>query len=309
MAARHTYTRVGKLTDKEIDVSIIIVTYNVEKTILACLESVFANDLDLSKEVIVVDNHSRDHTVDQVNIRFSKACVLIENNENRGFSVANNQAITIAKGRYMFLLNPDAEVVDHAISKLVSFMDLHPAVGICGPRIYNSDMTIQGSARGFPDFTTGLFGRASFLTRVFPRNPLSRKNVPFSNPDVDEPQQVDWVSGAAMLVRRDALEQIGRFSEDFFLFWEDADLCYRMKLAGFTTWYCPQAKVIHRVGESVRSERVRSIIEFHKSAYLWYRKHRVQSSWGLMRFVAITGLFARMIFQLIGCFLLKLRGK
>ena len=286
------------------DVSVIVVSYNVEKLILPCLRSVLRNNFRLKTEVIVVDNHSSDRTANIVTAEFPQVH-LIANNENRGFSRANNQAIALAKGRYLFLLNPDAEALEDAIEQMVSFMDKQSEIGIVGPRIYNPDLTIQGSARGFPDITTAFFGRTSIWTRIFPTNPLSRKNVPLLQPDLDQPQNVDWVSGAAMMIRREALDQIGLFSEDYFLFWEDADLCYRMKQASWLVTYYPGAKVIHHVGESVRREQAKSIIEFHKSAYVWYRKYRVKSSWGMMSILASSGLFLRMIVKLTGYFLRK----
>lgn len=286
------------------DVSVIIVSFNVEELILPCLRSVFAGTSTLKLQVFVVDNHSSDGTVRLITSEFPQVH-LIANQENLGFSRANNQAIAVSTGQYIFLLNPDAELIDDAIHSMKSFLDIQHEVGVLGPCINNPDLTIQGSARGFPDFSTAFFGRTSFWTRLFPNNPLSRKNVPLLKKNIHEPQEVDWVSGAAMMIRRKALEQVGSFSEDYFLFWEDADLCYRMKQAGWAIYYYPNAKVIHHVGKSVRTRQARSIIEFHKSAYVWYRKYRVKSSWGFMRVLAIFGLLARTIFKLTGYFLSK----
>jgi GT2 family glycosyltransferase len=288
----------------DFDVSVIIVSYNIEKLIVPCLRSILRNDSNLKTEVFVVDNHSSDSTAKVVTAEFPQVH-LIANHQNRGFSRANNQAITHAKGRYLFLLNPDAEVLEDGIVKMISFMDAHHETGILGPRIYNSDLSIQGSARGFPDFSTAFFGRTSIWTRTFPKNPLSRRNVPLLQKEIDQPQNVDWVSGAAMFIRREALDQTGNFSEDYFLFWEDADLCYRMKQAGWLITYFSKASVIHHVGESVKKEQAKSIIEFHRSAYVWYRKYRVKSPWGMMAILASSGLFLRMILKLIAYFLSK----
>jgi GT2 family glycosyltransferase len=152
-------------------------------------------------------------------------------------------------------------------------LDRHPDVGVVGPRITNLDGTVQASARRFPDFTTAIAGRSSWLTRVLPRNPLSRHNLPALDVQSGEPVDVDWVSGACMMVRRAAFDQVGGMDEGFFLYWEDADFCRRLEDAGWRTTYWPAVSVLHAGAGSSRYAIDASLVAFHQSACRLYRKH------------------------------------
>jgi GT2 family glycosyltransferase len=151
-------------------------------------------------------------------------------------------------------------------------MRAHPGVGAAGPRIHNADGTLQPTARKFPDFTTGIAGRSSWLTRVLPKNPLSRHNL-LGREDADEALDVDWVSGACLIARRDAFESIGGMDEGFFLYWEDADFCRRLHHAGWRIVYLPAATITHVGGRSSRHSKHASLEAFHRSAFRLYWKH------------------------------------
>ena len=279
------------------DLSVVIVAFNVQKYLINCLRTLFDHHKDVKMEVFVVDNHSSDGSLLQVQNEFPQVR-LLRNDENHGFAKACNQAIAVAASPYILLLNPDTEFHGPVIRELIAFLNESKETGVVGPRLLNSDESLQGSARGFPNVWTAFFGRSSFLTKLFPENRMSRVNVPALQAGLMQPVEVDWVSGAAMLVRVDAVKQVGLLDESFFLFWEDADWCYRMKQSGWKVYYYPQVDLVHHVGKSVDSQRLRSVIEFHRSAYRWYRKYRVDESWSLNNLIAILGLNVRTVLQL-----------
>jgi GT2 family glycosyltransferase len=170
------------------------------------------------------------------------------------------------------MMNPDCHLMPGAMATLIATFKRHPECAIVGPRILNPDGSVQGSARGDPDMLTGLFGRTTFLRKVFPELAVSRRNV---IPDTGSGDSfaVDWLSGACMLARRDALEKVGGFDERYFLYWEDADLCRRLRAAGYEVRYEPAATAVHRVAHSSRRTRAVAIRAFHDSAYLYYSTH------------------------------------
>jgi GT2 family glycosyltransferase len=175
------------------------------------------------------------------------------------------------RGKYVLLLNPDCVALQDVASPLIACLEAHPEAGACGAVIRDADGTIQRSARRFPGITTGFAGRASWLTRAWPDNPFTAHNLVLDEPQ--EPMVVDWVSGACMMVRRDAFEQVGGMDEQFFLYWEDADLCRRLRREGWLTLYCPPASVAHVTGQSSERAPSNSLVAFHRSAYRYYHKH------------------------------------
>ena len=169
-------------------------------------------------------------------------------------------------------MNPDCRLVAGAVATLRVVLEAHPDCAIAGPRILNPDGSVQGSARGDPDMLTGLFGRTTMLRRLVPFLPVAKRNVVAEDAirSGDESVIVDWLSGACMLARRDALNKVHGFDERFFLYWEDADLCRRLRARGHHVRYVPGATAIHRVGQSSRTARTFAIRAFHESAYLYY---------------------------------------
>ena len=245
---------------------VIVINFNSGPHLEQCLDSIRASAP--RSQVIVVDNASTDASeraagsIPQVR--------LVENTVNVGFARAVNQALALSDEPYVLLLNPDCVLEAGALEGLVGELEAHAECGIAGPRILDVDGGIQGSVRGDPNLLTGLFGRSSLLTRLFPSSGLARRNV---RPVSDESLEVDWVSGACMLCRRAALNEVQGFDERYFLYWEDADLCRRLRAKGFTVRHVPVSRVQHAVGQSSRSARRLAIQAFHRSAYVYYSTH------------------------------------
>ena len=251
-------------------VSILIVNYRAYAELASCLDSLqhfLADDL----EVIVVDHASEPAATAHLVKRFPWIR-LIEVGANPGFAAGVNRGAREARGRYLLLLNPDCIVDQDVARPLAVWLDAHPEVAVSGPLVRETDGSIQASARRFPNMTTGLAGRTSWLSRVWPTNRWTRRNlVTWEAPD--DPLEVDWVSGACMMVERHAFDSVGGMDEQFFLYWEDADLCFRLKRAGWLTVYNPVGGVTHLTSRSSSLARKQSLIAFHRSAYRYFRKH------------------------------------
>lgn len=280
-------------------VSVVVVNFNAGSHLTACLSSLTRN-IAATWEAVVIDNASSDGSVDQVAGLDSRIRLLC-NAENLGFGRGVNQGVAATTGVAILILNPDARVTNGAVDRLLDELAAHPDCAVVGPGIVNDDGTFQGSARGDPDMVTGFFGRTTLLTRLFPTSGVAQRNV--MTPDALAGRAgggsvvVDWVSGACMLVRRDVFGRVRGFDERFFLYWEDADLCRRVRTAGFTTRYCPSARVEHSVGQSSRSARGLALRAFHESAYLYYRIHVAPSAWNPLRWLAWLLLQSRYVLK------------
>ena len=190
------------------------------------------------------------------------------------------------------ILNPDTIVFEDFFESVIAFMERNPDVGILGPKVINPDHSIQGSARAFPTFHSAFFGRKSLLTRMFPNNRFTSANILSNTSDGKTPMEVDWVSGACMVVKREALDDVGLLDERFFLYWEDVDWCKRMWNKGWKVTYYPRATIQHAVGGSSERNLIRSIFEFHKSAYTYFVKY-FKSPKPLIKPLIIAGLSLR----------------
>lgn len=252
--------------------SIIIVSYNTKKLLADCINSIESSLQKLKYEIIVVDNCSSDGSVDLLKSQFQKVKI-IENNYNAGFAKANNQGLLVCSGDYILLLNSDTLVLGDALSTLVEFMDMHTETAICGPRLLNSDMTLQlPCRRGFPRLINSI-SHFSGLSRVFPKSSvLGSYLMTYMDSSIDH--EVDAVSGACLLVRREILSTIGGLlDEAFFMHFEDIDLCFRAKKSGYKVYYVHNAEVIHLKGQSskLRSEGVTR--NFFDSALIYFKKN------------------------------------
>jgi GT2 family glycosyltransferase len=190
---------------------------------------------------------------------------------NDGFAAGVNRAAAQAHGEYLLLVNPDTVCEPALVAVLKDWLDAHPRVAVAGPRILNEDGSVQASARRFPDATTAMAGRTTFLTRWLPGNPLTRRNLGYSVGS--EPRTVDWVTGACAMVRASAFHAVGGMDTRFFLYWEDADFCRRLLDAGWQTAYVPTVSAVHVGGRASRHDRLKALMAFHRSAYRYYRKH------------------------------------
>ena len=274
-------------------VAVVIVNYHSYEDLHDCLASLGAPDPAIA--ICVVDHASRPEAADAVARAFPHV-TLLRQPGNEGFAAGVNRGARDTRAPYILLLNPDCVASPDTCGRLAAWMDGHPAVGVAGPRILNSDGTVQASARRFPDLTTGIAGRSSWLTRVFPRNPLSRHNLAPSHATSSRPRQVDWVSGAVMIIRREAFEAVDGFDAGFFLYWEDADFCRRLQHAGWQTMYVPELAVRHVGGRSSRHAADASLVAFHRSAFRLFWKHSNPAA-KLLAPLVIAALRARLAFM------------
>lgn len=248
------------------DVSIIVVSYNAKEHLERCLEAVAAGP----HEVIVVDNASTDGSPELVRERFPSVR-LVEAGENRGFGAGNNEGMRIATGPYFLLLNSDAWPVGDAIGELVRFADANPNVGVAGPRIVGTDGKLQASVRGFPTLWR-LATEYFFLRKLAPR---SRALNAFYGAGFDyrSVREADFLMGAVLLLRREAVDEVGGFDESFFMFSEETDLCFRMHEAGWAVEFFPGAEFVHIGGASTKPEWGRMFREQLRGHLRFLAKH------------------------------------
>ena len=284
--------------------SIIIVNYNAEKFLLECLDSIYAQTKQISFDVWVVDNNSMDTSVPMVQQNFPQVN-LIENKENAGFIKANNKGILASKGTYVLSLNNDTVVLPGALEKLVDFMDRHPDAGACGAKVLNADGSIQHQCkRGFPTPSSALFYFLG-LHKLFPRSKVFGHYL-MTYLDADKTSEVDSLSGSCLMVRRRVIEDIGIMDEDYIMYGDDLDWCYRIKKAGWKIYYVPDAQIIHYGG--MGGSRVlpyRNIWEFHRSMITFYKKHYANNHTALLNWGIYGMIFAKGIVNLVVNFLRK----
>ncbi|MBC7223885.1 MAG: glycosyltransferase family 2 protein [Anaerolineae bacterium] len=280
------------------DLSIIIVNWNVRDLLARCLgsiqeeaECIQGHLLSLASspytcEVIVVDNASSDGSVEMVRSAFPWARLVV-NSDNLGFTRANNQGMAMATGRYLLLLNPDTEVRPGALHAMLQWMDRNPSVGGLGPLVRYPDGSVQPTRRRFPTLATA-FLESTFLQQWFPRNAVARRYYLADRPD-DVEQRVDWVVGACLLLRGEAVRQVGPLDEGFFMYSEELDYCYRLRAAGWEVAYLPAAEVVHHEGRSSEQVPVARQYHFDCSKVRFYRKHHGRLAGTLVRGFLLLG--------------------
>ena len=277
------------------DLSVIIVNWNTKDLLCQCLDSLFQKAEGIEMEIFVVDNGSIDGSVAAVRKKFPEVR-LIESPVNQGFAKANNQALSVSKGRYLLLLNPDTQVKDEAIPPMLSFMNAHAEAGVVGAQLLNADGSKQNSIANFPSLATELLNK-SLLRRLFP------EKFPGKEMDYPAPVEVDSVIGACIMVRRKALEQVGLLDEEYFLFLEETDWCYRMKKAGWKIYHIPQAEVLHFQGKSAEAEKGKARIEYYRSRYHYFRKNRGSFQSSVLFIGLIIKLSVELVFATMVCVL------
>jgi GT2 family glycosyltransferase len=285
----------------QVTASICIVTYKVRGLLRDCLNSL-AESTRLDYEVIVVDNGSQDGVVEMLHAEFPSVEV-IENDQNLGFTRPMNQAMHLSHGKYVVLLNPDTLILPGALDTLVAFMQDHPEVGICGPKVLNRDGSLQKPCRRGESRPWAVFTYFSGLARLFPKSKLFGEYL-MNYMDEDQTHPVAGVSGSCMLVRRETINQIGYMDERFFAYQEDADYCYQARQAGWQIYYLPQARIIHYGGMGgSRVQPYRSIYEWHRSYFLFYRKNYARDYFFLFNGLYYTAMFFKLIASLLANFL------
>jgi len=256
------------------DLAVVVASYNVAALLAECLESIETARGALEVEVVVVDNDSSDGSQEMVSVSYPDVR-LICNDVNEGFAKANNRAIKETRARYVLLLNPDTKIPERTLEPMIAFLDQNPDVGVVGPRVVRPDGAMdEACRRGFP---TPLSAAARFLQldRVFPKSrTFGSYRQTFKDPG--DRYEVDSVVGAFMMLRRSALEDVGVLDEDFFMFGEDLDWCWRFKKRDWRIYYLGDQEVIHHKGASCTTAPHRMNWHFHRSMVLFHRKHLVQ---------------------------------
>jgi GT2 family glycosyltransferase len=253
------------------DLDIIVVSWNTRDILRDCLASVYEQTRGISFQVIVVDNASSDGSAEMVRAEFPQA-VLIENTENRGFAAANNQGMEIAGGRYVLLLNSDTIVLDGAIQKTLRFAESHPEAAVVGCRVLNPDGTLQRTCFMFPSLLN-LVLAATYLYKIAPRNSFCGRER-MGGWERDAVREVEVVSGCFMLVRREAIERVGLMDEEYFMYAEETDWCWRFKKAGWKSLFYPDAQIVHLGGQSSRQVRIKSLIQLRLGLLQFMFKNR-----------------------------------
>jgi N-acetylglucosaminyl-diphospho-decaprenol L-rhamnosyltransferase len=269
--------------------SVLIVNYFSWPLTLRCIQSLDATGYG-DFETIVVDNDSAEPPELPARVR------LIRNKENVGFARAHNRGIAASTGDVVILINPDTVVEEDFFGKLEAFFEETPKVGIVGPKILEADGELQLSARREISALSGLLGRTSLLTRLFPKNSIVKSQFPAVT-EGSHPSAVDWVSGACLAIRRKTLQEIGPLDERFFMYFEDADLCRRARASGWLVYYLPQVEIIHQTGASSQS-KPRAVWLLHKSAFLYHRKHGAHGPLNVLSAAVLAGLTLRALAKL-----------
>jgi GT2 family glycosyltransferase len=273
--------------ENQLDVSVIIVNWNTKDLLRDCIASIYEQAGEVAYEVIVVDNDSIDGSVDMVKSSFPDV-ILVENSENKGYAAGSNLGIRKARGRYVLILNSDTIICDAAIEKTVRYADAHPEAAVVGCQVRESAEEIQMTSFRFPSLLN-LFLRVSGLAKAFSNNHFfGREHMLWWQRNSE--REVDVISGMFMLVRRDAISEVGQLDEDYFLYFEETDWCYRFAKAGWKRLFWPGAKIIHLDGggKSIGSRNLKLRIQMQKSHLLFFRKH-----YGVFKYV-----FARILLSL-----------
>ncbi len=293
-------------------ISVIIVNFNTENLLRDCLRSIYEKTSGLSYEIFVVDNASSDNSCTMVQYEFPEIN-LIRNTENKGFAAANNQAISLVKGKYIVLLNSDTVLINNAFGIMYDFMEDHDNAGICGPQLLNKDHSIQKSIAEFPSIKKIIGSYVASVNRIKPLHDFNRF----------EPQYYDYtrqkkiagaaLTGACLMIRRSLFEEFGLLDEQYFFYLEEADWSLLVIKKGWEIWFVPEAKVMHYLMASVKQNRnteleIKVKIRQVKSLIYFYRKHYGQCNVALLRIVLASFFFANIFRRAIEYYFIG-RGK
>jgi GT2 family glycosyltransferase len=277
-------------------ISVITVSWNTRDLLRTCLQSLLKEVDGIDAEVFLVDNDSADQSAEMVEKEFPQIR-LIANDTNRGFAAANNQALTLATGEFILLLNPDTVVHPGAIKTLLGFMQTHARAGIVAPQLLESNGAVQRSCRQFPTFL-GMLYELLGLSKLFPDQEKFRqyKMLDWNH---DDERQVDQPEGACLLLRRQVIEEVGVLDEGFFMLFEEVDWCYRIKEKGWQIWFTPSAQVTHHYGQSIKQVKTKMILSSHRGLYRFWHKHYRGNRWYLDG-IAYSGLMILAYMRIVG---------
>lgn len=299
--------------EDKIDLSIIIVAWKVKDLLKKCLDSIYSKSKGINfacpvvaarrfygacpvmasksepfyGEVFVVDNNSGDGSAEMIKTNFPQARLII-NQENKGFASANNQGIKESKGEFILLLNPDTEILDNALEKMVNFMKEHEEAGIVGCRLLNSDHSLQPSCRAFPN----LYSQIIILLKLHNFFPGLVKKYYMLDWPHQEIKEVDQVMGACFLIRKKVINEVGLLDEGFWALFEEVDYCKRIKNANWKVCFTPEAEIIHHKGQSFKKqEMIAKQINFNRSLLRYFKKYHSFSSYLILYFLQPLNLF------------------
>ena len=288
-------------------VSVVIVNWNVRKLVVNCLRSLIARNPSLILDISVIDNNSSDGSGELIRREFPQI-KLIQNLENVGFSRANNQGIREAQGQYILLLNPDTLWVDDSLQRMVEYMNSHPEVGVLGPKLLNADaQSIQyWGARRLPR-PLDTFFEYSKLSSIFPRNRLFGRHL-MGNWNHTDSREVECLSGACMLIRQQTLQEVGLLDENYPLYTEDTDWCYRVHLTNWKMYYFAEARLIHIGQQSSLQNRGKATINAVRGIYRYHRKFYGVAALLMVWFLVWITSIAK-IFGWAALFLIRANGR
>jgi len=285
--------------DNILDLSVVIVSFNCRDLLVRCLKSLKIPPHN-PQEVIIIDNASIDGTPDIIPEIYPTAKI-IRNKTNIGHAKAVNQGLRMVSCDKILILDADTEMKDNAIKIMVDFLNQHPHVDMIAPKIIYPDGTVQRTSRNFPKPINAIFGRQSFLSKIFPNNPFTRRFLMLDVIDDNRPHPVEFISAACMMFRKALIDKLGLWDEGYMAYWVDADWCKRVRKSGGIIYYLPQATVIHH--EQNRRNTKKSparIIYFHKGAFRFYRRHYVWGIWEPRVIIAALLLALRASFLIVG---------
>ncbi len=283
------------------ELSIIIVNWNTDDLLKRCLESIFRYGKSIDYEIIIIDNNSNDRSqeiIEQLNNPVNSKLRAIFNKQNLGFAKAVNQGIRVANGNYILLLNPDTELEENTLKNIIEWMGKTPHCGVCGGKILNPDSTMQPSVRRFPDLFSQslvLLKIHQFLIKISPLKKYFALNFDYS-----KSQEVDQVMGAFFMIKKEVIDQIGFFDENFFLWFEEVDFCKRAKETGWKIYYYPGAEIIHRGGASFSQVlSIKNQWQFNKSLLYYFKKHHCFLSYLTLLIISPISLFFSLVVFLL----------
>ena len=279
-----------QLPNDKLDLSIVILNFRAKDKLRVALTSVFASQTKYSYEVFVVDNDSQDGSAEMVESEFPN--VKLIRNPNNGFSKGNNVAIRQAAGRLILTLNPDTKLEPSVLEECINYLDAHTDIGALGCKLIKADGTLDKACRrSFPDPLNSFF-RLSGLALLFPKSKtLAAYNLSYLSEDQET--DVDSLTGAFMLMPKKVLDEVGLFDEEFFMYGEDLDLCYRIKQAGYRVFYYPKVITHHYKGQSSKKTPRIALLNFHRAMWIFYHKHYSEYNFFLFNWLVFAGIWLR----------------
>ncbi|WP_406534462.1 glycosyltransferase family 2 protein [Methanobrevibacter sp.] len=275
------------------DLSIVIVNYQTFELTKNTINSIFEYEYPFSYEILVVDNASRDDSLAKLQEYFNDKVKFIASAENNGFSAGNNQALRMANGKYILLLNSDTIVWEGTLENIYNYMEKHTDVGACGCRVLLENGELDKACkRSFPNVKNSFF-RLFHIPTNSKDNDYNLVNLPDG-----EIYEIDCLTGAFMFMRTDALNQVGLLDETFFMYGEDIDLCYRIKNGGWKIIYYGESKITHLKGASSKKQKSKLIYEYYRAMYIYYNKHHANENSFIVNFVVYFGIALLCILKL-----------